>query len=76
MLRLILFVLLAYLIWRVLESVLKLSGRQNQPKSTIKGGARAPKKASQPPFQDIRDAEFEDLTPRNQDNEKPPTPGS
>jgi hypothetical protein len=76
MLRLILFVRLAYLVWRVLESVLKLTGRQNQPPSNIKGGSRPPGKPQQNPFRDIRDAEFEDLTPKKDDKDKPPVPGS
>ncbi len=76
MIRLILFVLLAYLVWRVLESVLRLTGRQNQRQGDIRGGSRAPRKAQQPPFRDIRDAEFEDLTPKKEDNDKPPVPGS
>ena len=76
MLRLILFVVLVYLVWRVIESVLKLTNRQNPRQGDIRGGARPTGKAPQPPFRDIRDAEFEDLTPKKEDNDKPPTPGS
>ncbi len=76
MLRLILFVLLAYFVWRVLESVLKLTGRQDQRQSTVKKGAQPPRKSTPPPFHDIRDAEFEDLSPRKGENEKPPSPGT
>lgn len=75
MIRLILFVLLAYLVWRVLEGVLKLTGRQNQRQGDIHGESPAPRKAPQPPFQDIRDAQFEDLTPKRKDDE-PPGSGS
>ena len=76
MLRLILFALLAYLVWRVIESVLKLTGRQDTQQGNIKGARRAPQKPAQPPFRDVRDAEFEDLTPKMEDNDKPPVPGS
>jgi hypothetical protein len=76
LLRLILFVLLAYFVWRILESALKLTGRRNPRQGDLKGGARTPPKAQQPPFRDIRDAEFEDLTPKKEDNDNPPVPGS
>lgn len=76
MIRLILFVLLAYLVWRVLESVLKLTGRQNPQRGDIRGGSRPAKTPPKQPFQDIRDAEFEDLTPKKEDDKKPPVSGS
>lgn len=74
MLRLILFVLLAYLVWRIVESALRLTGRHKQPKGDIKGSSPAPKQAPVPPFRDIRDAEFEDLTPKKEGADDPPTP--
>ncbi len=76
MLRLILFVLLAYLVWRVLESVVKLTGRQSPRQGDIRGGNRPANRPPQPPFRDIRDAEFEDLTPKKKDDGKPPISGS
>ncbi|RPH35251.1 hypothetical protein EHM92_06500 [bacterium] len=75
MLRLILFVLLAYLVWRLLESALKLTGRQNPRQHDIKGRSRTAQKAPQAPFRDIRDAEFEDLSPKKGDDNSP-VPGS
>jgi hypothetical protein len=76
MLRLILFVLLAYLVWRVLESVLKLTGREDTRKNSVREAPRAPRQSPKPPFRDIRDAEFEDLTPKKDDPEKPPVSGT
>ncbi len=74
--RLILFVLLAYFVWRILESTLKLMGRQNPQKGNLRGTSRMAQKPSQPPYRDIRDAEFEDITPKKEGDGKPPVQGS
>jgi peptidoglycan/LPS O-acetylase OafA/YrhL len=75
-LRLILFVLLAYLVWRIVESALRLTGRQKQTQGDIRGSSTDPKKAPAPPFRDIRDAEFEDLTPKKEGANDSPPPAS
>ncbi len=74
--RLLLFVLLAYFVWRILEATLKLMGRQNPHKGNLGGNSRMTRKPPQPPYKDIRDAEFEDLTPKKEGEGKPPVQGS
>lgn len=73
MLRLLLFVLLAYLVWRIVESALRLTGRQDPKRGDLRGSWRMTRKKPEQPYQDIRDADFEDLTPKKKSDEDPPS---
>jgi hypothetical protein len=76
MLRLILFVVLAYFVWRILESVLRLTAKQGPGKGGPQSSPHTAKKTPAPPFRDIRDAEFEDITPKKEGSDDSPSHGS
>jgi hypothetical protein len=58
MARLIIYALLGFIIWRILRSV----GGLMNPRPPRQ--APPPPKKSPPDFRDIKDAEFEDVTPK------------
>jgi len=76
MLRLILFVALAYFVWRIVESVLRISAKQDPQQGGSRRSSNTSQKAPAPPFRDIRDAEFEDITPAKKGDDSSPTHGS
>jgi hypothetical protein len=68
MVRFLLLVALGYLIWRFLRSLFSFV---SHPQGSSGGGERPqPPKADPPPYMDIKDAEFEDIT-TDKDGGKP-----
>jgi hypothetical protein len=67
MVRLIVYALLGFLLWRILQSV----GRLMNPRPPRQ--APPPGKKTPPDFSNVKDAEFEDLTPKKEGEAGRPT---
>lgn len=66
MIRFIVYAVLGFLLWRILQSVGRLMNPR-PPRETP-----PPRKKAPPDFDNIKDAEFEDLTPKKGGEAGPP----
>ena len=62
MIRLILYLILGYIIWRVVQIVMRMAGRSSRSDSgSMEPPAPHGKSPSSPGFTDVKDARFEDI---------------
>lgn len=72
--RLILFILLGYVVWRLVQTVLRIMGRSSGRTGDTVQEPPAQKQTPSSGFTDVKDAHFEDLpSPKAQDEKKTPS---
>ncbi len=57
LLRLLLWIVIAYIVWKIIKLARSIGGKKSDIQSPI------------PPFSDVQDADFEDLTPPKQEED-------
>ena len=68
--RFILFVIVGYILWRLVQMVVRIMGnRRNRHDNDIFESSQNRSSPAQK-FSDIKDADFEDITPKEKNDEK------